>query len=177
MLIQPKTYGWRSRETGMQNLCYASTHHSLAPKPPGKGLSCLMPTPQCGWARAPESHQCRSGGAHIPHMNRKAKATGDTSSSSQQNPHELANIHVPGPCPQIFDSGGLQQSLSICIPTELPSDANALARATVRALSKGPPRWLEGKGSRGQPSQEVAPAEADFQKGNKTVLRVTQETL
>lgn len=82
-----------------------------------------------------------------------------------------------GPAPQIFDSGGLQQSLSISIPTELPSDANALARGHSESTNS---KDLQGglkEGDRGQPSQEVAPAEADFRKETKTVLRVTQETL
>lgn len=96
-------------------------------------------------------------------------------------PEELVNIHVPGPCPQIFDSGGLQQNLSICIPTELPSGAGALAQHHSESTDWQDP-VLEGQrpGIRGG-----GPSGGRLQKGNgssaesdtrNTVMRALKET-
>ena len=43
VLIQPKTYGWRGREMGIQTSIGQLAHHSLVPMPPGKEGLALMP--------------------------------------------------------------------------------------------------------------------------------------
>ena len=96
-------------------------------------------------------------------------------------PEELVNIHVPGPCPQIFDSGDLQQNLSICIATELPSGANALTQDHSESTDSQDP-VLEGQ----RPTiRGGGPSRGRLQKGNESsaesntrniVMRTLKET-
>lgn len=85
-------------------------------------------------------------------------------------------MHIPGPHPQRFDSGGLQQSLSICIPNKLPSDANVLVQDHSESTdTKDPVAW--GKGTEAHHQSRWLQERQTSERKQKIALRETQETL